>query len=222
VPLGGRAGDVGIYATASAGQIVLHLSAPQENGAAAPQFTVSVTLARPRRTPQPIAVRGCGPGCFVAPARWARGDNLLTIQAAASGWTGGSASLDVPWPPVAGAKLLHRALAAMRQIPAMTVYEKVTSNTALGSGTAQAIRLSGHDFLATEPYNRGVVPLADLVKGSGGQQILLLGFPGANLWAQLTLGAHDAPYRFAREILVGPDHLISRGFAYPEKQQAPS
>src|SRR6266851_617349 len=33
VPLGGRAGEVGIYATASAGQIVLHLATPEENGA---------------------------------------------------------------------------------------------------------------------------------------------------------------------------------------------
>jgi hypothetical protein len=46
---------------------------------------------------------------------------------------------------------------------------------------------------------------------------VLLGFPDAGIWAELTLGAHDAPDRFAREILVDPDHLISRGFAYPGK-----
>ncbi len=217
VPLGGRAGEVGIYATASAGQIVLHLSAPQQNGAGAPQFTVSMTLAGPHGTPSALAVRGCGPGCFVAPARWARGDNLLTIQAAAADWTGGTTSLDVPWPPAAGAKLLRRALAAMRRVPAMTVYEQVTSDTALGRGTTHAIGISGREFLADEPYAGGVAPVADLTAGSGGQQVLLLGFPGAGVWAQLTLGAHDAPYQFAHEILVDPDHLITRGFAYPEK-----
>jgi len=54
------------------------------------------------------------------------------------------------------------------------------------------------------------------VTGSTGQQVLLLGFPGASIWAELTLGAHGAPGRFAHEVLVDPDHLTSRGFAYPE------
>ena len=217
VPLGGRAGEVGIYAAASAGQIVLHLSAPQENGAPAPQFTASITLAGPHGTARTLAVRGCGQGCVAAAARWARGDNLLTIRAAASGWSGGTTSLDVPWPPAAGEPLLRRALAAMRQVPAMTVYEQVTSDTALGRGATHAIGLSGRRFLAGEPYAGGAVPVADLVTGSTGQQVLLLGFPGASIWAELTLGAHGAPDRFAREILVDPDHLITRGFAYPAK-----
>lgn len=60
--------------------------------------------------------------------------------------------------------------------------------------------------------------MADLVTGSGGQQVLYVGFPDASTWVQLTVGAHDAPDRFAHEILVDPDHLISRGFAYPGKQ----
>ena len=50
--------------------------------------------------------------------------------------------------------------------------------------------------------------------GSGGQRVLLLGFPDASSWAELTIGAGD---RIAHEMLVDPDHLISRGFAYPEK-----
>jgi len=216
VPLGGRAGEIGIYGTASAGQIVLDLAAPEENGAAETQFTVSMTLAGPHAAAAALPVRGCGPGCVVAPARWARGDNLLTIRAAASGWPGGTASLEVPWPPAAGTDVLRRALAAMSQVPAMTVYEQVTSNTALGAGATHAIGVSGRQFLAGEPYAGGVAPVADLVTGSGGQQVLLLGFPGDGIWAQLTLGAHGAPGRFADEILVDPDHLTSRGFAYPE------
>ena len=217
VPLGGRAGEIGIYATASAGQIVLHLATPDENGAPAPHFTVSMTLAGPHGTASTPAVRGCGPGCVVAPARWARGDNLLTLGVTATGWTGGTTSLDVPWPPAAGASLLRRALAAMRQVRSMTVYEQVTSDTARGAGSMHATGVSGSQFLAAEPYAGGVVPIADLVTGREGQQILLLGFPDAGTWAELTLGAHDAPDRFAHEILVDPDHLISRGFAYPEK-----
>ncbi len=173
-----------------------------------------MTLAGPHGTAGTLPVRGCGPGCVVAPARWARGDNLLTIQAAASGWTGGTTSLDVPWPPAAGEPTLRRGIAAMGQVPAMTVYEQVTSNTAVGAGATHSIGISGRQFLATEPYAGGVAPVADLVRGSGGQQVLLLGFPGSSVWAELTLGADG---RFAHEILVDPDHLTSRGFAYPEK-----
>ncbi len=211
VPLGGRAGEIGIYATASAGQIVVHLATPQENGASTPRFTVSMTLAGPRAGVSAPGVRGCGSGCFAASARWVRGDNLLTIRAAASGWTGGTASLDVPWPPAPGATLLGRVLAAMRQVRAMTMDEQVTSDTALGAGTPHSTGVSGRAFLSVEPYAGGVVPVADLVAGSGGQQVLLLGFPGSGVWVELTIGAGD---RIAHEILVDPDHLISRGFAY--------
>lgn len=214
VPLGGRAGEVGIYATASAGQIVLNLDAPQENGAPAPRFTVSMTLAGPHGTARTPAVRGCGQGCFVAPARWARGGNLLTLVVTAAGWTGGTTSLDVSWPPAAGGPLLRQALAAMRQVRQMTVYEQVTSDTALGAGITDSIGVSGSQFLAVEPYAGGVAPLADLVTRRGGQQVLLLGFPDAGTWAELTIGAHD---RFTHEVLIDPDHLTSRGFAYPEK-----
>jgi copper transport protein len=217
VPLGGRAGEVGIYATASAGQIVVHLSAPQETRAGDQQFTASMRLAGAHGTARTLAVRGCGQGCFVAPARWGRGDNLLTIQATAPGWTGGTTSLDVPWPPAAGEAILRRALTAMRRVPATTVYEQVTSNTALGSGTTHAIRVSGRQFLASEPYAGGVAPVADLVIGNRGHRILLLGFPDDGIWAQLTLGTHGVPDRVAHEILVDPDHLTSRGFGYPEK-----
>jgi copper transport protein len=204
VPLGGRAGEVGIYAIASAGQIVLQLATPEENGAAEPRFTVAMTLAGPHGTPRALPVRGCGPGCMVAPVMWKRGDNLLTLRVTASGWTGGTASLDVPWPPAPGAALLRRALAAMRQVPAMTVYEQVTSNTARGAGMMHSIGISGRQFLGSEPYAGGTVPVVNLVTGSGGQQVLYVGFPDASTWVQLTVGAHDAPYRFAHEILVDP------------------
>src|SRR6266700_4808945 len=176
-----------------------------------------MTLAGPRGTARALPVRGCGPGCEVAAARWARGDNLLTLRVTASGWAGGTASLDVPWPPAPGTALLRRAVAAMTQVPGMTVYERVTSDTARGAGAVHPIGLSGRGFLGGEPYAGGTVPVTDLVTGSGGQQVLYLGFPGAATWVELTIGAHDAPYQFAHEILADPDHLTSRGFAYPEK-----
>jgi copper transport protein len=205
---------IGIYGTASAGQVVLRLAAPQRSGAGAPQFTVSMTLAGPRGTAAALPVRGCGQGCVVAAARWARGNNLLTIRAAASGWPGGTTSLAVPWPPAAGEPLLRAVVAAMGRVPAMTVYEQVTSDSTLGAGAAHAIPVSGRFFLQQEPYAGGVAPVADLAPGVGGQRLLLLGFPGDGIWAELAVGAPGAPDRIAREILIDPDHLIRRGFSY--------
>src|SRR5258708_6803979 len=219
VPLGGRAGEVGIYGTASAGQVVLDLSSPQENGAPETQFTVSMTLSGPHGTAAALPVRRCGPGCFVAPAGWGRGDNLLTIRAGASGWTGRTPSLHLPWPPAPGGPLLRRSRAATRPVPALTLYRQVTSHTTRTPGATHSITVSGRQFLAQEPYAGGVAPVADLVPGSGGRRLLLLGFPDAGIWAELTLGAPHAPYSYAselpaHEILTDPDHLTSRGFSY--------
>jgi copper transport protein len=162
-------------------------------------------------------VRGCGPGCFVAPARWARGDNLLTIRAAAaSGWAGGgagTASLDVPWPPAPGTAELRRALTQLRQAQSMTVYERVTSDTALRYGSTDKVPISGPQFLSTEPYAGGVAPVADVAAEAGGEHLLLLGFPGDSITVALTL---DSSGRIIRESLTDPGHLITRGFAYPE------
>ena len=130
VPLGGRAGEVGIYGTASTGQVVLQLSTPEANGGAGTgQIPATLTLASPHKQPVTLTVRDCGPGCIVAPAPWRHGDNLLTVHAAPGRWAGGTVSLHVPWPPVPGGQLPHPAVSVMRAVPAMTVYERVTSDT---------------------------------------------------------------------------------------------
>ncbi len=214
VPLGGMAGEVSIYAAASAGQLVLTLSAPEQNGAAGPRFTASVTLAGPGGTAKTIPVRGCGPGCFVAPAKWVRGDNLVTIRATASGWAGGTTSLDVPWPPAPGAAALRQAVTQLKHVPAMTVYERVTSDTARGPGTPHQIPVSGARFASVEPYAGGVATVAALAAEAGGEHLLLLGFPADSITVALTL---DASGRIVRETLTDPGHLITRAFTYPEK-----
>ena len=215
VPLGGRAGEVGIYATASAGQLVLGLSAPEtsESDTRSQRYSVAVILASPGRPARTLTTRGCGPGCVVAPARWASGDNLLTLRISADGFAGGMVALDIPWPPAPGGRLLRRAAAALRATPTLAVTERVTSDTALGPGTAHQIRISGSRFLGTEPYKTGIAPVTVEAPGTPGQTRLLLGYPAQSIWAQLTLGAGD---KIVAETLVDPDHLITRDFAYPE------
>jgi len=211
VPLGGRAGEVGIYGTASAGQVVLYLFTPHlGNEQAGPeQIPASLTLASPDGTASTLPVRGCGQDCVVAPARWADGENLLTLHVTPAGWTGGTTTLDIPWPPVPGGQQLRQVAAVLRGTRTMTLDERVTSNTALGRGLAHQFTLSGSRFLGTEPYEAGIAPVT--VRAPG-QLRLLLGYPAQNIWAQLTIGAGD---RIIAETLVDPDHLITRTFAYP-------
>ena len=45
-----------------------------------------------------------------------------------------------------------------------------------------------------------------------GHTLAVIGFPGAAIWARLTIGAGG---RINGEMLTDPDHLITRGFTYP-------
>ena len=220
VPAGGRAGEVGIYGAASAGQIVLYLFTPSRDAsgddtAGQEQIPASLTLAAPGGSTRTLAARGCGAGCLVAPVRWADGQNLLTIRAAPHGFTGGTATLAIPWPPRPGGTLLRRVAAVLRATPSLTVHERVTSDTALGPGTPDQAMLSGSQFLATEPYEAGIAPVTIQFPEPGGQ-VLLLGYPAQDIWIRLTIGAGD---RIAAETLADPGHLITRTYTYPEKRR---
>jgi len=220
VPAGGRAGEVGIYGAASAGQIVLYLFTPEtgnevsgDGTAGQQQVPASLTLAVPDGRARTLAARGCGAGCLVASVRWTDGPNLLTIRPDPHGFTGGTTTLDIPWPPRPGGTLLRRVAAVLRATPRLTVHERVTSDTTLGPGTPDQATLSGSQFLATEPYEAGIAPVVIQFPAAGGQ-VLLLGYPAQNIWIRLTVGRDD---RITAETLADPGHLITRTYTYQEK-----
>src|SRR5207244_4001223 len=74
----------------------------------------TLAVAAAAGTVPTLTARGCGPGCLVAPVRWAHGHNLLTIRAAPDRYPGGTATLDIPWPPQPGDALLRQVTAALR------------------------------------------------------------------------------------------------------------
>jgi copper transport protein len=119
----------------------------------------------------------------------------------------------VPWPPAPGAAALRQAVTLLKHVPAMRVYERVTSDTTRGPGTPHQIPVSGTRFLSVEPYAGGVATVAGLAAGAGGEHLLLLGFPADRITVALTL---DVSGRIVRETLTDPGHLITRAFAYPE------
>jgi copper transport protein len=215
IPIGTLAGQIGVAVTASAGQLVVRLSTPHRGDyytPAPPQdYTLAGGLAHPTGTATGLTLRGCGEGCFLAPAGWASGDNVLTLRAGASGWRGGTISLLIPWPPHPGADQLARTAHIMSTLAQFTVYETVTSDTTAPAPVVNQLPMTGAYFLSQEPYATGIAPIATQISPPGRPIRLALGYPAATTNATLTL---DPAGRISEETLTDPTHLIHRRFAY--------
>lgn len=102
ITVGGRADQIGIAATASTGQLVLRLTAPdtdlENNDKSNLLYKAGLTLTTPGGRSRTLTTRGCGEGCFYAPVTWHKGLNLLTVRTQAEGWNGGEGTLRVMWP----------------------------------------------------------------------------------------------------------------------------
>ncbi|MFC4004903.1 copper resistance protein CopC [Prauserella oleivorans] len=215
IPLGALAGQVGVTAAASEGQLVVRLSTPRRGDYYAPEEQQDYTLwgvVAAGAEDFPLAFRGCGESCFVAPADWRAGENVVTLRAGAEGWRGGAVGLLVPWPVQPGGGELERVVTAMRALDRLTVYEAVTSDTSERLPTPQRLDLAGTFFLAQEPYASGVAPIAVRISRDDEPMQLALGFPAASTTVRLTL---DDQGRISEETLTDGSHLIHRRFVYP-------
>ncbi len=217
ITVGGRADQIGIAATASTGQVVLRLTAPDtdlENDDEPTQaYQAALTLTTPAGRSRPLAVRGCGEGCFYAPVTWHKGLNLLTVRTEAEGWGGGRDTLRVMWPVRPDAELVERVVKAMRAVDEFTLHEQVASDTARTAVAPTPLKVTGEQFVESEPYAKGQAPLSSRSADADGNTVLALGFPGERLALELTLDEQD---RVVRETLVAPNHIIRRTFTYPE------
>lgn len=218
LPLGTLAGQIGVGVAASSGQLVVRLATPQVGDYYEPTkrqtYALSGRVVPADRPAHQVRLRGCGDGCFTGTAPWRTGDNLLTLRASAPGWRGDTISLLVPWPPRPGADLLARAVAAMRRSGTITVYEAVTSDTSAPLPDPVPLQLSAATFLASEPHNSGVAPIAVALPADPAAPRLALGFPAERIYVHLVL---DQQGRVQEETLTDAKHLIHRRFLYPEK-----
>lgn len=213
LPVGTMAGQIGVSAAASDGQLVVRLSTPQRGDAYAAQPVQDYTLSGQLVDQTPLVFGGCGTGCFVAPVSWRNGDNVLSLRIAADGWRGGTVSMLLPWPMQPGGDDLARAVRALRLVDRLTVFESVTSDTTTPAPTPQQLELGGAFFADQEPYAAGTAPIAVRISRAGQPVRLALGYPAASATVALTL---DGQGRIAEETLTDGTHLIHRRFVYPD------
>jgi copper transport protein len=212
LPLGTLAGQIGISVTASDGLLVVRLSTPRRGDYYAPEPDQRYSLAASIGDTV-LHPTGCGSGCYYARADWRRGDNVLTLRAEATGWTGSATGLIVSWPPRPGADELAAAVAATRAAGRLAVYETVTSNTSRSTPTPDRLDVDAGFFLSQEPYADGTAPIATRTSPPGSPVRLALGYPAASIDVELTL---DDRGRIASEKLTDAKHLVTRRIVYPD------
>jgi copper transport protein len=217
VPAGTLAGEVTVTAAASAGELVVHLATPAsdtDTTGAHTDFHVAGQLALAGNAPRPLTLTGCGEGCFTTPVGWRTGTNQATLTISSAPWHGGTALLDIPWPPRTDPTLLPATLAAMRAVPRMTVHEATTSDYSGNPGTELPLIVSGARFVDAEPFARGGGnPVVLRVLGEGNAETEIgLAFPDGQA---IRLYVNTGDRRILREERTTPNHLITTTFVYP-------
>lgn len=214
VPAGGLAGQIGVNAVASEGQLVVRLSTPQEGNAYDPAESTSYALSGNVAVDSERAdldFRSCGDGCFVASHMWSEGDNVVSLRADASGWRGGQLSSLIAWPAIPAGDRLATVVRSTSQIETMTIYETGTSDGDSPLPTPYRVSISGADYVDSEPFGSGIAPVAVSLPMQDGEERLLLGFPDAKVFVDLKL---DSQGRITDELFASPKHLFRRRFVY--------
>ena len=216
IPAAALAGEIGINARASSGQLVIQLLAPEitdpSGEAAAAQFGLTGSLAGPGGDTTDLVFRSCGEGCFFSPATWRDGTSRLTLTPISGIWSAKPAALAINWPARPAQDLLKETVTAMKKAPAVTLHELVTSDTARGLGTPRSFPTTGADFIRRALYAGGQAATATRLPDDKGNRRLLLSYPAENAVLELTL---DKDGRVLHETQTAPHHLVTRTLIYP-------
>ncbi len=217
VGLGTRAGYVGVAVSASQGQVVVKLTAPNTadtRNRDQEAMDLSGNVASMAASAQDLEFRRCGLGCFVAPVSWAKGDNVVTFRVDDETFGGGRAAASVAWPPRPEERRLEAAVDQMREVEHFTLHEQVTSDTATGLGPQTRLRISGEEYLAAGPFSSGrAVTVTRHQVHPDGEVTLALAYPAEKVFVLLTV---DRQNRILREVLTSGEHLVTRRLVYDE------
>lgn len=216
IRLGTLAGQIAVGIAASENQLEVRLRVPDEENQVGetrpPDYRVAARVNVPGQAAATVALRPCGPGCFVGPVPWRPGTGYVDLQIDATGWNGGAAVFPIHWAPVVAQNALPRVRAVMLAQPSIRVVETVTSDTSRAAPKPQTVTVTGREFLDSEPYGSPPDPEVVMRRRPGGGSVLTFGLPAEGVHVELEV---DASYRIIRETLAAPKHLTERTFTYP-------
>ncbi|WP_322770389.1 copper resistance CopC/CopD family protein, partial [Frankia sp. Cr1] len=206
--LASLAGQVTVAIAASDGQLEVRLAVPEDTPTSQPhlRLTAELTAAGVRRT---LTVQRCGTGCYLAPVSWASPDSQLTLHTTADGWTGGTTTLTIPWPPASDATLLTQVIDTMRAVESLTLHETVTSNTAAAAPSGTDTPMSGERFLDVEPYGAAAPTDGTILSRRDGHTQLAFALVPSRFYFVLDVGTD---HRILHETITAPGHLLARTF----------
>ena len=152
--------------------------------------------------------RPCGPGCYTQELTLPPGDTELTVAAGAPGWTGGTMTAQLHWPPPpAEPERFDDMVAVMRQVPVLQLTELVSSG--VSSGARTQAEMSGEEFVELMPWaNGGVVDVRPLPEDDAGFSFYL---PGSSM---LFVVRVDEQGRLAEQRMVNLGHEVDYAFQY--------
>lgn len=153
--------------------------------------------------------RPCGPGCYTQDLTLPTGETELTVTAGAPGWTGGTMTARLHWPPPpAQPKRFDDMVSVMREVPVLQLTELVSSGASSGARTD--VEMSGEEFVALMPWaNGGVVDVRPLPDGDAGFSFYL---PGSSMLFEVKV---DERGRLTEQQMVNVGHEVDHTFQYP-------
>jgi copper transport protein len=170
------AGNLAVYLVATSDQLQVRVVEPTGPSASGPGLALSGRL--PGGGQVTFFPRQCGGGCLATSFRWPAGTTAISVTAEpARPWHGGTAQVQVPWPPAPEDPALADAVArAMRALPTVAFSEHVTSGP--GTGATDQASMTGEQFLAQELYVGGGSSGVRSWPSTSGSRVLTLFVPG--------------------------------------------
>ena len=200
----GLAGQITVDVQAGEGRLDVNTRSP--SGGIDADLALTAELAD--GTEVDLHPRPCGVGCRTLAYDFPHGETLLVVGATADGWTGGTTSLELHWPPAKeDPALFERMRQAMRDVDEVVVVEKHGTDP---DPDAAGRDMTGETLVQLLPWAGGGV--VDVRPVPGEPRRFTFYLPGSYMWFDVTVDEHD---RLVHQQLVNPGHDIHYRFRYP-------
>lgn len=211
-----RVGQVSVGVVAFEGRLEVRVTAPDDGRPVEYELAVHQSSPSTSRPAAALSLDSCGTDCWTGDARWREGVNRLTVDVTAVPWTGGTVTVDVPWPLTPAPQLLQRVQEVMGAQDAIDMRESVTSG--FGPPTPRTFRETGQEYLERQAWSQGGAVDA-VVIAADGERTLAFALPAMNYHFQMRLDDQD---RIVSERIVTRTTLLQRDYAYPSPDPPPA